>query len=344
MEVLDRLRASQPSLATKPASPASAGRFAIAVLAFCCLCWGLSFPVVQRCTMLCESAIGNPSAVLSTALRPTFNGWRFAAAAGVYLLLTCRQQRGYNRDEIRGGVVIGCLFYGGVLFQLFGLRYTVPSVSAFLTALAVVFAPLAQACLLRRAVSARLWLSVALALGGTLLLSLSGAAAAGAESFVQIPPLPFLGEILTTAGSVLFTAQILALDHYGRGANCTRLTFVMLVTAAVLGLLLGLVMGGSGIYSGHTLSFLARSGTFWWTFLTLVLLSCVLAMHLMNRYQPLLAPAIATVVYCLEPVFSTFFSVLMGAESLTAATLAGGGVIILAVLLIARNPATTALP
>jgi len=42
------------------------------------------------------------------------------------------------------------------------------------------------------------------------------------------------------------------------------------------------------------------------------------------------------VIYCLELVFATAYSGLLGAEALTLFTLAGGGIILLAVLLIAK--------
>lgn len=314
---------------------AGTARFAVLMLAVCCLCWGLSFPVAQRSTTIVEAAIHNADSRLLLTLRPTFNGWRFSAAALAYLLLTLGRQRRYTRADVRGGIIVGVFFTGGVFLQLVGLRYTRPSVSAFLTALAIIFVPLAQTCLLHRPISRRIWLGVLIAVAGTLLLSCGDTGASGA--FVQRPPMPYLGELLTLGGSILFTAQILALDRYGQSADAVRLTFIMFATSGILSILAGLAMGGSALYAMPTLKTLACSGPFWWTFACLVLLSCVLAMHLMNRYQPLIAPAIATVVYCLEPVFGTMFSVALGAESLTAHTLAGGAIIITAVLLIARG-------
>lgn len=316
--------------------PASSAKFAVAMLALCCLCWGLSFPVVQRCTKIVEAAAGSQDSWLMTTLRPTFNGWRFSAAALAYLLLTFGQQRGYRQADVRGGVVVGFFFCGGVLLQLLGLRYTLPSVSAFLTSLAIVFVPLAQTCILRRPISRRIWLSVVMAVIGTAMLSYSDGAGSNGV-FVQRPPVPYLGELLTVGGSILFTLQILALDHYGKAADTRRLTFVMFATAGALSLLAGLAMGGGALYAPASLGRLAGDATFWWTFLSLVLLSCVLGIHLMNHYQPLIAPAIATVVYCLEPVFGTMFSVVLRAESLTLATLAGGAIIIGAVVVIARG-------
>src|SRR5437773_870899 len=78
----------------------------------------------------------------------------------------------------------------------------------------------------------------------------------------------------------------------------------------------------------------------WWLIagiLSLVFFSSVIALHLMNAYQPHVSPAMASVVYCLEPVFATLFSVLFGMEALTVMTIGGGAVILGAVLIVARG-------
>ena len=41
---------------------------------------------------------------------------------------------------------------------------------------------------------------------------------------------------------------------------------------------------------------------------TLVTFSSVLALHMMNTFQPRVSPAIASVVYCTEPLFGTLAS------------------------------------
>jgi len=42
------------------------------------------------------------------------------------------------------------------------------------------------------------------------------------------------------------------------------------------------------------------------------------------------------VVYCMEPVFATICSVLLGTESITWLTLTGGGLVVLAMVRVAR--------
>ena len=112
----------------------------------------------------------------------------------------------------------------------------------------------------------------------------------------------------------------------------------MLLTSGVLSLLIGLVAGGAPMYRTPILSTLSHDRQFAVYFAGLVLVSSVLALQLMNTWQPRIAPATATVVYCLEPVFGTIFSILFGTETLVPSTVLGGAIILAAVVMVARGP------
>ena len=313
-------------------------RFAVFVLAFCCVCWGYSFPVTKLALEVFEAHVapeelGNAPLAQKIALSATFNGWRFGLSALLYWLLTRVRPSQFRRSDVAGGALIGGFFSLGMLVQIVGLQYTLPSVSGFLTSLVVVFAPLAQALFFRHAVPARAWLAVGLALLGIVILSQPGA---GAESRASQPPLPYLGEALTVFCAMLFTGQLLALDRYGKQADTGRLTLMVFVTAALTGVAAGLLAGGGRLYHPAVLERLAGDATLQWSFTSMVLFSSVAAVHLMNAWQPRVTPATASVVYCLEPVCAALFSIGFRMESLTAATLLGGAIILAAVLLVAR--------
>jgi len=332
--------ASEPQLA--PPLPARAT--AIGMLALCCLLWGWSFPVAQFGIAPFEQALRHSlglgpadfSLALRAGLSATFNAWRFVLTAVLYGALTWRRQRNFTRAELLGGLLVGLCFAAGMVTQNIGLRYTRPSVSGFLTALLVVFAPLAQAAFLRRPVGGRTWLAVALALVGAVVLSVPTGIAAR-HTVALAAPLPWMGEILTVIGAMFFTGQVLAVDHYGPRVDATRLTLVLFVSTALLTGALGAALGARPLYSPAALAAIGQSTTFWWTMCSLVVFSSVLALHVMNVYQPRVTPATASVIYCLEPLFATAFSVLFQTEHLTATVLAGGTLIILAVLLVARG-------
>lgn len=315
---------------------------AIIALCLCCVFWGFSFPAMQISAASVDRALANSvasaqSIQMKLAIRGSFNGWRLCIAGLICGLLALRSGR-YRRREIIGGTVIGLFFGSGMLFQLCGLLYTLPSISSFLTALSVVFAPMAQWLVLRKPVGMRVWLAVVIAMIGMIVLSLGNMQVSGSGTLALSPPIPFLGEVLTVVGAMMFTGHILSVDQFGKTANASRLTTVMLLVGGGLNLFIGIACGGGAMYRTAVLASLLHNFTFNWSFAGLVLVSSVLALQLMNAWQPVISPATAAVVYCLEPVFGTLFSIAFRTEVLAGTTIAGGAIILLAVLTIARRP------
>lgn len=313
---------------------------AVIVLTFCCILWGWSFPTMQYASRAFDALTvvhSYPSTVETLGTRALLNGIRFLLAGLLFGLLTLRQQRQFTRSEAVGGVVIGLLFGAGMLLQVVGLAWARPSVSGFLTSMAVVFAPLAQSWFLRRPVGATVWAAVGIALAGVTLLAWPNPAA-GQGGLTVHPPIPLLGEVLTVTAALVFTGQILAVDHYGQTANASRLTSIMLLTCAAASLLVAASLSRGALLRPEVLAALAMDRTVWWSLGSLVLFSSVLAIPLMNAYQPRVSPAIASVVYCSEPFFALLFSVLLGTERLTTLTVLGGAAVVAAVLVVAvRN-------
>jgi drug/metabolite transporter (DMT)-like permease len=177
---------------------------------------------------------------------------------------------------------------------------------------------------------------VGLAFVGIVLLSWpKPEAVAAANSAIATPPIPYLGEMLTILGAAVFTAEIICVHHFGQRADAVRLTFVMLVSTAVLSWIASIVLGGHGMIRASAVAGLLRDREVAWTMATLVAFSSVMALHLMNTYQPRVSPAIASVVYCTEPLFGTLASLAFATERLTLLTVAGGLVVLVSVLVVA---------
>ena len=79
-------------------------------------------------------------------------------------------------------------------------------------------------------------------------------------------------------------------------------------------LLTGVALGGPSIFHGGSVAGLLKDREVAWTMATLVAVSSVLALHLMNIYQPRVSPSIASVVYCTEPLFGNEFGRLPTAQ------------------------------
>jgi len=305
-------------------------RKAMLGLALANLGWGWSFVAMKLCPGHILELAPNARELSVMAL---FVVWRFLLAALCYAALTFPHQKNYTRGELLGGLSTGAFFVTGLLAQMSGLRYTLPSISGFLTALVVLFLPITQAFILRRPPPLRTWPAVALALAGVVVLSLPQEAGEA-----QHGPFPYFGEVLSIAGSLCFTGQVLCLDHFGKTAHASRLTFIQFVTTALLALVLFTVLpGGSELRQSDTVQALVSNRLILWYVASTALFSTVFAYHLMSVNQPKLTPATAGVIYCLEPLCATGYSILLGLEDLRGSLVCGGVLVLAGILIVVRG-------
>jgi len=108
-----------------------------------------------------------------------------------------------------------------------------------------------------------------------------------------------------------------------------------MITTSILSLALAIAMGSRTLFNARVFSGLIHDSEAAWTMITLVVISSVLALHLMNTFQPRVSPAIASVIYCTEPLFSTIFSLLFATEKLAGSTVLGGVAVTASVLVVA---------
>ncbi len=309
---------------------------AILALTFACACMGVAFPLMQFARDGLDQALhATVRSCNELALSATYNGWRFLAAAVLYAALTWRDQVRHNRAEIVCGMWSGMLFGGAMALQLWGLEYTLPSASAVLSALTVVFAPIGLWLCSRQRPAPTLFLGIGLALAGTAVLGLPNADALTSHSLVSAPPFRFFGELLTIGAALLFTAEIFVLNRYAPRCDARRLTMTTLTFTALFNLVLGDVIGNRELYQADVWHVLLTDQRFWWSSLVLVVASSALVFHLVTVYQPRLTPTVTAITYSTEPVFAAMASMLFITERLTFITVLGG-VLVLAGVYAAR--------
>jgi drug/metabolite transporter (DMT)-like permease len=285
------------------------------------LLWGMSFPWTKRWQ---NAAEGAPGGELLASL--TLIGVRMPLALLLLVLARPRVILAPTLREHAGGFVLGSVFFAGFVLQTWGLAWTTPALSAFFTSLCSAWVPLAAWVLFRERL-------VPLVLAG-LLMGLAGCAVL-AEGWRLGK-----GELLTLIASVLFTGQVLLLDRLGRRFEPSHLSTGFLAASGLFGvagmLLLAVAGPGLGAWMEWTVAMLARPRILE-AVVCLTVLPTVLAFHWMNTYQPRVSPGRAALIYLLEPVFSSIFSVWWGYDNVTVVLLAGGA-LILAGNLLAEAP------
>ena len=281
------------------------------------LLWGLSFPLMKNWLEASRQCPGGiPVAIL------TLIALRMFLALAVLGVFRPGLFGGLTRRECNIGVLIGAVFFLGYALQVLGLVWTTPAMSAFITSLGSAWVPV-LAWLWFRATMPRLTRAgLGLGVAGTVML---GLADVKEGSWGQ-------GELVTAVASLVFAVEILLLDRLGRTVRPERLTVPFFAAAAFLALPCAAVFAWS---KGHVADWLTwtaamlEDGAVLRDIALLTLLSTVLAFYWMNVYQPRITAWRAALIYLLEPVFGTAFSIAWGHDSLTLRLVAGGGLILM---------------
>jgi drug/metabolite transporter (DMT)-like permease len=270
-----------------------------------CVVWGASFPVMKR------GLDGLGAVVGPAAAAPAFLFFRFLVAVALFPLVFPGVFKALTPAAIRAGALLSLPFTAGFLLQVWGLRTTPPSVSAFLTNLTVVATPLVGAIAFGEKPTKGNAAGAALAALGVWFLAGSD----GAFGF---------GAAITALSTIAWAVQIQMTQGITRRHSPEAVTFVLFACAALAS---GLALAATGVDPAALRRAWAAPDV-GWTVLFTALLCSVLATTVMNRYQRDLAPTRAAVIYTLEPVFAAALSTLLVLEPLTAAKVVGGAVIL----------------
>lgn len=262
--------------------------------------WGSSFPGIKLVVGIVDpmTYVWLRSLIASAALTP-------------YILY--RLVKGYDlKHSVHGGLVTGLFFALGLWLQGWGTRFTSASNSAFITGLNVVFVHIYVA-LDKRSYDMRLGLS--------LLLSLAGL------YFLTAPRGGFnIGDALVLLGAFMWAAQIILIDKY-RPRDPIAFTYAELVPSTLFLVPATLVYGTPRIPLEALL-------------ITIYLaLACADGAFILQAYgQRYVDPATTAIVFLLEPVFATLFSLALLHEHVTAIQLMGMALILSALYIsVMRN-------
>jgi drug/metabolite transporter (DMT)-like permease len=237
----------------------------------------------------------------------SFLAVRFLIGAAVLGVVAHR--RPGTSGELRDGVIAGGLLLAGYVLQTVGLQYTTAATSAFITYMLVVFVPFISFATTRQRPHPLTLLGVLLAVAGLVLLT--GGADTGFGR----------GELLTLGCAVAFAAHLVFLGGVAPRHDPVRLTMVQLATVGAA----CLVPSAARVSidpDGPALAAAAFTGVF----------ATAVAFLAMVWAQRVVSPSRAAIILLLEPVFAASLSALID-EPLTAATIVGGGLILVAVLL-----------
>ena len=242
--------------------------------------WGLTFVQVQD----------------ALALYPLFAflAVRFAISTVALAPFAWRQVRGLPRDGVIAGVGAGALLAAAYGFQTAGLELTTVSSTGFITGLYVVFTPFIALRLFGTRVPRVVWIGVACAIAGLLLLN--GAPGGSA-----------LGNALVLASAFAAALQIAAMERYAPRYDPRALAFLQMTTCFV---------GFTGIAVALGEVELPRGWTVWGALLVTGVFAGALGYLIATWVQARTTAARAALLFTLEAPFAALFGVLLANEVL----------------------------
>jgi drug/metabolite transporter (DMT)-like permease len=270
---------------------------AIRTLLFCTALWGLSFPVMKALALAQQNLLPGADSWFLTSLGVMY---RFGIAGLILCGIFFAELKTISRREIEQGIVIAIFGCGGIVFQMDGIGYTAASTCAFLTQGYCVFIPLWVALVHRRWPPLKTFLSTVLVIVGVAVLAK-----------VNVHDLNLgRGELETLVASLLFTGQILCLEHpryaKNRPGNFSTVMFLMM---ALLCVPLVWATAPNAAACLRVYASVPACG-----FLALLVVFCTLfAYVLMNHWQKYVTATEAGLIYCIEPVIASLLSLFLPA-------------------------------
>jgi drug/metabolite transporter (DMT)-like permease len=259
--------------------------------------WGATFVIVKE-------SLTDVSSMLFIAIR-------FSIAGLILLPLAIKYKKFFTMESILAGGIIGLLLFGGFATQTVGLKFTTATKSGFLTGSAVVMVPILQTLIEKKRPSLGAIVGVIIVFIGILLLSSGGNSVF--NIFEELGSNFNIGDMLTLVCAFFFALYIIYIDVYTKKYEHNVLILVQIITTAFLAFLFSFIFSAVNIESTK---FLLTNNLLFGLFYT-SLFATLITTYLQTRYQNLISPTKASIIFSFEPVFAALFAFFILNEKIT---------------------------
>ena len=240
-----------------------------------------------------------------------FLATRFTLATLVMIAIRPQVLTSINRQTLFRGSVLGVMLGLAYITQTIGLDLTTAAITGFLTGLYVVFTPLLFWFVFKKKVEKKVIVGATLALTALLFISFNG---------ISFDP----GQVWLIACALLFAGHIIGLSFWSNAKDIYPLTVVQLGAGAVV-CWLGAVPDG---YQPPPNAFV------WGTIVFTAVFATAMAFLIQTWAQSIMDPSRVAIILTGEIVFAAAIAVAVGQEVLSARTIIGGVLIVLAMLIV----------
>ena len=217
-----------------------------------------------------------------------------------------------SRDLIWRAALSGVFLFIAAAFQQVGMQYTSVGHAGFLTALYLLMIPL-LGLFFKRRVSFKLWVCIALALGGLWLLCMTS------EGFAMNK-----GDLMMLGAALFFSFQIMSLEMLAKDYDGVQYSAIQMLTAGLISLVCMFIFEEptiAGIWAAR--GSIAYAG----------IMSCGVAYTLQIVGQKDTHPTVASILMSLESVFAVLGGALMLSQIPSSNEFIGCGLMLVATIL-----------
>jgi len=278
--------------------------FGESALLFNTVIWGATFALIK-------GALDDSSPMIFVALR-------FGLAALLFLPFTYSQLIKADKHTLIAGSILGLFFFSGFATQTAGLNLTTATKSGFITGTFVVIIPILQLIIEKRKPRWFNLVSIFLVLIGLILLS-----SKGDHLFDLINEIGSdfnLGDFLTLLCAVLFAFQVVYVDVFTKKHPYLPMVFMQLFITGLGGVIFAIVFS---VFDVETLK-ISLSSNLIFAILYTALFASILATVIQLKYQKVVSPTKAGIIYSFEPIMAGLFAYFLLTEKISNFGLLGG--------------------
>ena len=253
------------------------------------------------------------------------NSVRFGVSALILLAVFNRRIR-FDGRTLLYGAVGGALLFGGFLLQTIAFAYTTPAHNGFFTAAYIVFVPFISWIVYKKRPCWITFLGVGLAIFGLVMLNLRQE---------TLPDTAWKGDLLALGCALCFAFQIVWTDVLlaKNKTDSVQLAFWQVAFAAVLFIAFSLIFEHKYVFNMNF-----GFAYCWWRLAIVTIAGTAFAYFAQCYAQKYVSPTETSLLMACESPLGAILSLIVGLDVFSWTIPVGGGLVIIAVILVEIVP------
>ena len=252
------------------------------------LIWGATFVIIKI-------ALKDVSPVLFVTIR-------FSIATILLLPFMIKKLKQTGREVFFGGVILGLMYFTGFATQTIGLNYTSATKSGFITGTFILFTPIFQFLFEKKKPGKGNLIGVIFVLAGLILLSSKGSSIF--NIFHEIGSGFNIGDFFTLLCAISYAMYLVYLDIISKKFDYMPLVFMQVSVTAVSGILFTMLLSVTN-FEAVRFTF---TNNLLFAFLYTSLLATLITTTLQTKFQKVVTPTKAGIIFSFEPIFAALFA------------------------------------